>query len=68
MFINGLFVCVNVMLYIIGANTAQQYFFGKQGGKQHFLMKSLKWMFLQFGSIVFDAFCSMFMVWLRPIF
>ncbi|CAL6032612.1 Plasma-membrane_choline transporter and transmembrane domain-containing protein [Hexamita inflata] len=67
MLIHGLFLCVSLMQFLVGASTAQ-YYFGNRKKKTQYTFVSVKWMFLQFGSLVLQSFCQMFMVWLRPLF
>ncbi|CAL6019013.1 Plasma-membrane_choline transporter and transmembrane domain-containing protein [Hexamita inflata] len=70
MLVHGIFLCVNLIEFVVSTSTIQHYFFNRNHGKfaQSYVFKSIGWMFAQFGSLVFEAFLSVFLIWLRPIF
>ncbi|CAL6019011.1 Plasma-membrane_choline transporter [Hexamita inflata] len=70
MLVHGVFLCVNLIEFVVSTSTIQHYFFNRNNAKgpKLYVFKSIGWMFAQFGSLVFEAFLTIFLIWLRPIF
>jgi hypothetical protein len=69
MLMHGLFLCTDIMIYMVGTSSVQHYFKNKEKrANTHYVAQSLGWMCLQFGSLVAESALSVVMFWLRPIF
>lgn len=83
MLLHGIFLCVNVIIYVIGASSIQHYFLNrdlikfKEDKKRDpktkrpfgfYIFHSAGWMFLSFGSLIYEAFCTTFMIWFKFVF
>ncbi|CAL6019469.1 Plasma-membrane_choline transporter and transmembrane domain-containing protein [Hexamita inflata] len=71
MLLHHLFFLGDIFQYIMGACTIQHYFYNHDGKSKKgltYVANSLKWTFLQLGSIALKSFLTMIMVWLRFVF